>query len=176
MATVHAVALPTDFRQGRKGGGVVPLLLGRVLVGEAGPELLQIPGPRHHRSHARTGQGVVETLKKRQGPSRRGELGAEQISAADGLHDRNANPQPLAGLIEGLPLGVHVYQWLGIVVIVPQLLHMFPGWQKIVAGVDAEHEHRDLPTVYRLQRHLRIVAGQADAANNALVSQGPGIV
>ena len=165
MPAVHAVALPADFRQGRQGGGIVPLLRAGLLEGKALFQLLQAPGAGHHAADAGAVQGVLEALGGRQGLPRRGEGIAEQIPAAEGLHDGDSHLQPLAGLVELLPLRVHVQKGRGVVLGRPELLHILGSGLKVIAGIHAEHQHIDKPGPHRRQGRLGIVAGKADAAD-----------
>ena len=164
VAAVHAVALPADPGHGGEGGGVVLFAVRSVLIGGAGFQLLYCPGPRHDAGHSGPGEGVVQALEGGEGHPGGGVL-AEQVAAAEGLHHRDAHPLALAALIQGLALRVHVHQLVRICRLCPQLFHVLARGLEVVTGVDAEHEHVDEPAVRRRLAHLRVMTGQADAAD-----------
>ena len=169
------MALPADLGEGGEGGGVVPLLGAGILVGQGSFQVLSGPGPAHHAGHRRTGEGVVQALE---GSERHpgGGILAEQVAAAEGFHHRDAHAQALAGLVEGLPLGVHVEKVLLIGLLRPEGVAVLAGGLEVVAGVDAEHDDVHVPALRRRQGHLRVVAGEADAPDDALFFQLQGIV
>ena len=59
------------------------------------------------------------------------------------IHHRDADAQPLAGLLEGLPVRVHIDQLVVIGVFRPQILHILTGGLEVIAGIYAEHQDFD---------------------------------
>ena len=175
VAAVHAVALPADVREGRQRRSVVLFFVRSVFVGQILLHFFDSPRAVHNRSHSRTVQGVAHTLERRDSFSGRRHIAAEQVAAAEGLHDRKAYAQPLARFIQPLPLGIHVDQRLCVAFGGPQQLEVFIAGLQIVAGIDAEHEHVDEAAFDGRQRRLRVMARHADAGDDAGFLQGHGV-
>ena len=167
VTAVHAVPFPTDFREGRKHRGVVALLLRRIFVIQRRFELFARVRADHDGRRRGAGERVVDALRHGERLAR-GRIVGEQIAAAERLHHRDTHAHALAGFVQLLTGGVEVEQRLFIAFLVEQLFHILVAGEKVVAGIDGEHEYLDESALDRLERNERVVAAHAYVQNFAL--------
>ena len=113
------------------------------------------------------GERVVDALRHGECLAR-GRIVGEQIAAAERLHHRDTHAHALAGFVQLLTGGVEVEQRLFIAFLVEQLFHILVAGEKVVAGIDGEHEYLDESALDRLERNERVVAAHAYVQNFAL--------
>ena len=94
---------------------------------------------------------------------------AQEIAAAKGFHDRNADAPALAFFVELLPFRVHIDELILVVIGSPELRYVIGTGQQVVAGVDAEHEHVNEAAAHSQESCLGVMAGKADRADDALL-------
>ena len=176
VAAVHTMPLPMDPGKGGQCGGIVSCRLISLTVGGAALQLRHGVGTRQYHGYCRPGQSVGDALIDSQRHAGGGKLRVQQIASGEGFHHRDADAQPLAGLIQPLPVGIHVGQIGGVRFIGPELLHVLVGGLEVIAGVHGEHQYLDTALGDGPLRHQGVVAGQADVADATGDLQLSGIV
>ena len=100
----------------------------------------------------------------------------EKIAAAEAFHHGDAHAQPLAGLVQPLPVGIHVGKRMGIGFVRPKIVHVLARGLQVVARIDREHQNLDPALLDRALRNERIVARKPDVTDASLGFQRSRII
>ena len=148
--------------------GVVPLLLGGRLIGHRRHHVLRGVIARQDAGHCGAGQGVVDTLHRRQRHAEGRSALGKQPAAGVPLHHGDSNTPLLAELVKLGAVRVDAAQARFVVLRRKVVVHILAGGEQIEGGVDAEQKHLDLPAQGGQDAHLGVVGAQADVADDAL--------
>ena len=152
LAVVAVDAHPGGVHGGE--GRIVPLLRRGVQEPQQPVQVLPVPHAGQDGEDAGLVQGVLDALVLGEGTAEGGGAGVQQLSAAEGLHHRDAYPIRLAPAVEG---GALLRPADGVVPVVV-----------VVAWVDAEHEQVQNPQVQHPVHHAGGVGAQADVPHRPL--------
>ena len=156
MAAVHASSLclrRSEIAENR----IVTLFLRGSQISENTVQILHSPEARQNVQHAGFVQRILDALIFRQSFSKGRKFGVQKSSAAEGLHNGNADFFLLAALIEIHTLIGGTDGKIAMAV--------------IIGRIDAEHHHIQKARIQHLIDDGRRVGGKTNVTNNALFFQ-----
>ena len=167
-------AIGVERRVGKNGG----IILFRFRGAFIGQRLINLfPGivAAQDRAYRRTGQGVMNTLRRGQAYAEGGALRIEQPASGKALHDGYADVVLLADAIQLRAVGVDSLQ-AGVVFFREHCIDVLAGGQHIKRRIDAEEDHLHIAGFRRFNGDFRVMRADADMADYAAVFQLHNIV